>query len=135
MMLIYYSIVLQYLCMSRFQVVTDAIWMDTVLEKTSAPFVGVIRLISYIYIYIRFYIYIHNYTYIYIHIYIHIHTYIYIHIYIHIIYTNNGYRHCWYAVCVRRLSLRIHIHKVMPPSSVCWLTFTHRLLRYMCHKA
>ena len=58
--------------MSRFQVVTDAIWMDTVLEKTSAPFVGVIRLISYIYIYIRFYIYI------YIYIIIHIYTYIYI---------------------------------------------------------
>ena len=82
--------------MSRFQVVTDAIWMDTVLEKTSAPFVGVIRLISYIYIYIRFYIYIyiiiHIYTYIYIYTYTYI--YIYIYIYIHIIYTNNGYRHC-----------------------------------------
>ena len=85
-MLIYYSIVLQYLCMSRFQVVTDAIWMDTVLEKTSAPFVGVIRLISYIYIYIRFYIYIyiHNYTYIYIHIYIYIYIHIYIYTYIYI---------------------------------------------------
>ena len=81
-MLIYYSIVFQYLCMSRFQVVPDAIWMDKVLANKCAICGGDSSHILYIHIHKILHIYIlHIYTYIYIHIYIYIYTYIYTYIY------------------------------------------------------